>query len=56
MQHAGLAPKLDPSGMVEAVLTEIGEEAGMNKAESETSMEESTCAYKMNQKINELIH
>jgi hypothetical protein len=35
-----LAPKLDPSGMVEAVLTEIGEEAGMNKAESETSMEE----------------
>jgi hypothetical protein len=36
-----LAPKLDPAGLVESTLAEIGEEAGMDKAESEASMEAS---------------
>jgi hypothetical protein len=36
-----LAPKLGPAGMVESVLVEIGEDAGMDKAESKVSIEAS---------------
>ena len=43
MSKPGLAPKLGPAGMVESVLVEIGEDAGMDKAESKASIEAPGC-------------